>query len=272
MGEETVSDQGKKSEEGKEYPLLVSGVLSLAFWATLAVFCIFFNVLGIVLFLPLSIFGADFARSIVHHLACQWARAVFACSPVWKLTVTGRENLRPGRHYVFVANHQSQVDILVALAGISNPFKFIAKKELFSLPFYGWHMYLAGYISIDRSSMESAKQTILKAQCWLRKGVGVLFFPEGTRSLDGRIHPFKPGAFQIAQSLEIEVVPLVIDGTLEAIPKNKWRIRKPTKFVLSIGKPVRIPKEETPRQLLQTRDEIRAEMMNRLAQIRSLCS
>ncbi len=267
-----MSNQDKTPAAEKKYPIFVSGVLSLAFWATLAVFCIFFNALGIVLFLPLSIFGADFARSVVHNLACQWARAVFACSPVWKLTVTGRENLRPDRHYVFVANHQSQVDILVALAGISNPFKFIAKKELFAVPFYGWHMFLAGYIPIDRSSMESAKQTILKAQHWLGKGVSILFFPEGTRSVDGRIHPFKPGAFQIAQDLDIEVVPLVIDGTLEAIPKNKWRISKPTKFVLSVGRPIRIPKEETPRQLLQTRDEIRAEMMNRLVHIRSLDS
>ncbi|MFA6600667.1 MAG: lysophospholipid acyltransferase family protein [Candidatus Omnitrophota bacterium] len=232
-------------------------------------FCIFFNLLGFVVFFPVRLFSRKSASLVLHRLACAWARSIFAFSPFWKVKAAGFENVDPKRHYVFVSNHQSLVDILVALAGIPNPFKFIAKKELFSIPFLGWHMALAGYIPLDRSCRESGKKTVLKAQQWLREGVSVLFFPEGTRSEDGAIHEFKPGAFKITQDLGMELVPLVMDGTLEAIPKKSWRIRDAIRFVMNAGQPVRIPKAADSGMLIRSRDAIRAEMTDRLAKLRS---
>jgi 1-acyl-sn-glycerol-3-phosphate acyltransferase len=253
----------------KPFPLWMSACLSIFFWIELVGFCIFFNGLGFIVFIPLRIFSKRKASLVLHNLACAWAKAIFTFSPFWRLKVSGARYLDPEKNYVFVSNHQSLVDILAALAGIPNHFKFIAKKELFSIPFLGWHMFLAGYIALDRTSSESGKKTILTARQWLKQGVSVLFFPEGTRSLDGQIHEFKPGAFKIAEDLEIAVVPVVIEGTLEAIPKKTWMIREPSRIRLNIGKPILISESGDSRSAAEVRSGIRTEMIARLAKIRS---
>lgn len=169
-----------------------------------------------------------------------WARSIMATSPIWKLKVEGAEHVKEGKAYVVVANHQSMLDILVALSGLpfSLHFKFIAKKELFPIPFMGWHMSCGGYIPLDRSSRESGRKVLLHAGRLLDQGVSVLFFPEGTRSPDGKIKKFKLGAFKLAQDRHVEILPIVIAGTGSAVPKHSWKVNKTTQFILSIGKPV----------------------------------
>jgi 1-acyl-sn-glycerol-3-phosphate acyltransferase len=252
----------------RAFPVWQSAVLSALFWLVLVGFCALFNALGFILFLPLALVTGDRSRKMLHEVAVLWAKYVFFFSPFWKLRIKGRPLINPSKPYVFIANHQSLLDILVALGGIPNHFKFIAKKELFSLPFLGWHMGLAGYIPLERSSGESGKKTIYKARQWLRQGVSVLFFPEGTRSPDGQIREFKPGAFKIAQEFGIEVVPVVIDGTADAIPKKSWMIHKKSKFVISFGRPVLIPKDGGSDALRKARGAIREEMIERLEHIR----
>lgn len=127
-------------------------------------------------------------------------------------------------------------------------------------------MTLAGYIPIERGSAESGRQSIVTAREWLGKGVSVLFFPEGTRSLDGKIHEFKMGAFKIAAEMKIPILPVVIDGTGDAIPKKSRLFKAAPSFSLSILKSV-TPKPDESLETLKNR--VRQQMIRRLEEIRS---
>jgi 1-acyl-sn-glycerol-3-phosphate acyltransferase len=98
--------------------------------------------------------------------------------------------------------------------------KWVAKAELFRLPFAGWLLRMSGDIPVDRHSAESRSQVLVRAREYLEKRCSVMFFPEGTRSPDGRVHRFADGAFRLALRAGVPVLPIAIDGTQEALPKN----------------------------------------------------
>ena len=240
--------------------------LSLLAWLVIYFVTIVFSLAGLIL-LPLSIFFDRGTRRLMHRVAVGWAHAVLATSPVWAMRREGMENIIPGQPYVIVANHQSLLDIFVVLAALPLHFKFMAKKELFPIPFIGWHMALAGYIPIDRTSRESGQKAMDMARAWLGRGVSVLFFPEGTRSLNGEIQDFKMGAFKIAQECDRAILPIVIDRTGDAVPKKSWRLRKKTKFYLSVGRRVRV-EDDRLESLKKLQEAVRQEMIQRLAGMR----
>lgn len=219
------------------------GILSLWSWFFVIFLTLFYNLLGILLF-PLSYLIEGRKRRLIHTIAVCWAKSIMLTSPFWRLRVQGAENIESNTHYVVVGNHQSMLDILVALAGIPLHFKFMAKAELFQIPFLGWHMSLAGYIPINRSSVQSGKEALETALAWLDRGVSVLFFPEGTRSLDGEIKKFKAGAFKAASEKNVKILPVVIEGTGNALPKKSFIAKKVARIVVSIQKPVSISKNE----------------------------
>lgn len=203
----------------------------------------------------------------MHGVARAWGWISLALVPIWSLKVEGLENLNRKKTYVIVGNHQSLVDILVSLASLPLQFKFISKKSILSIPFLGWHMALAGYIPLDRKSHESAKKVMAKASHYLDKGVGILFFSEGTRSLDGEIHKFKSGAFRLAADHDIEILPVVIDGTGGVLPKHNWYAKNTSCFILSVGKPVRISSQNA-EDIDNAAESIRREMSERLHNLR----
>ena len=217
-------------------------ILSAFTWFHTVLVAIICSMLGVIFFYPLGFF-LDPRRRWMHGLSSWWAKFAVYCTPLSDLKIEGLENIRPGQHYVIVANHQSLLDILLVLAALPVHYKFIAKKELFVWPFIGWHMGLAGYIPIDRNEPTGRKTAFLSAQRVLEQGVSVLFFPEGTRSPDGQIHPFKMGAFKAAKEAGVKVLPVVIDGTWDAVPKHSWKLRKKVAFVVSVGKPVELNAE-----------------------------
>lgn len=241
-------------------------LLSIWSWFCLVFFTIFYVTSGVFIGIPLSYIIDRGTLHTLHRIAVLWAKSAMTTSPFWRLKVEGQENIQPGKYYVVVCNHQSMLDILIALAGLPLHFKFMAKKELFSIPFLGWHMTFAGYIPINRSSPQSGKEAVSRAKEWLGKKVSVLFFPEGTRSLDGEIKKFKAGAFRVAQEEGIEILPLVMQGTGEALPKKSWLMKKITHITLSIGKPVRIEKDGDVDSAMES---IRSGMIKRLEGIRS---
>lgn len=241
-------------------------VLSIWSWFCLIFFTVFYVTLGVFVGIPLSFILDRGTLLTLHRIAVLWARSTMATSPFWRLKVEGQENIQPGKHYVVVSNHQSMLDIFAALAGLPLHFKFMAKKELFSIPFLGWHMTFAGYIPIDRGKPQSGKEALGRAEGWLAKKVSVLFFPEGTRSLDGEIKKMKAGAFLAARKNDVEILPLVMQGTGEALPKKSWITKKSTLITVSIGTPVKIPPGE---DLEDAIEGIRSEMINRLQAIRS---
>jgi len=136
-----------------------------------------------------------------------------------------------------MANHQSDFDILIALAHIPVQFRWIAKKELFAIPIFGAAMRSAGYIEIDRSNREKAIRSIDEAALRIRSGKSVMTFPEGTRSPDGHIKAFKQGAFHLAIQSGVPIIPVTIIGSGRIMPKRSLRI-KPGQIKMVIGKPI----------------------------------
>ncbi len=151
--------------------------------------------------------------------------AIFATLtfPFWRIRVEGR--WPPGkRGYVVVSNHQSILDILM-LSRLPREMKWVAKKELFRIPWVGWMFWLAGDIALRRGDTESGRKMVSRALRYLGRGMNVMMFPEGTRSGDGRMLPFKSGAFRIAIEAGVPVLPVAVHGTGDGMPKGSPWVR-----------------------------------------------
>jgi 1-acyl-sn-glycerol-3-phosphate acyltransferase len=153
-----------------------------------------------------------------------WWGRVFIRLGGWTFRVEGMENL-PSGGAVLVANHQSVVDIPMLLSAFPRPVRFLAKRELGEIPLFGKAMAAAGNLFIDRDDPRDAVRMLREAGARLRDGRLVVVFPEGTRSGDGSIGEFRPGAFHLAQKSGAPVVPVYIDGGYRAIPKGGIRVR-----------------------------------------------
>ncbi len=142
-----------------------------------------------------------------------------------KVRLTGKEKIDTRKAYVYMANHQSWFDIFVLLAYIPGQFRWLAKEELFRIPVVGKAMEVIGYIPIDRSNRSKAFQSLARAAEQIRNGKSVMIFPEGTRSSDGVLQPFKKGGFILAIQSQQPIVPISISGSYRVLPKGKWLIR-----------------------------------------------
>jgi 1-acyl-sn-glycerol-3-phosphate acyltransferase len=155
-----------------------------------------------------------------------------------KIIVRGASNIDRAANYVFVANHQGYFDIPVLYASLGSGLTFIAKKELFAFPFFGWGMAAIGCISMDRKNPRKARTSISRAVSLLRKNnLSLVLFPEGTRSPSGRVGEFKRASFTLAQEAEVPVVPIAICGTGAIHNKSSNRISPGTVTVV-IGTPL----------------------------------
>jgi len=157
----------------------------------------------------------------LHRLTCFWASLYTWFNPAWRVRIEGRENIRTDEVYVMVANHQSLLDILV-LFRLFHHFKWVSKIENFRVPLIGWNMTLNRYIPLVRGNHASVVKMLHSAEETLAVGSSIMMFPEGTRSLDGRLQQFKPGAFQLAQRARRPILPLIIEGTAAALPKRGY--------------------------------------------------
>ncbi|HLY39140.1 MAG TPA: lysophospholipid acyltransferase family protein [Candidatus Binatia bacterium] len=190
---------------------------SLLFWT--------FLVLSSILLFPVAVLlwavTAPFDRRLVllHRFTCFWASLYTWLNPAWRVEVHGREKIRRDAAYVIVANHQSLLDILV-LFRLFVHFKWVSKIENFRVPCIGWNMSLNRYIKLQRGSRESVAQMMRDCERTLAEGSSVMIFPEGTRSRDGCLQAFKPGAFTLAQRARAAILPIVVEGTARALPKR----------------------------------------------------
>lgn len=165
-----------------------------------------------------------------------WSR--FTCVLfLMRIEVKGRENIRQGESYVFVANHQGAYDIWLIYGYLNHNFKWLMKKGLEKIFAVGWACRKAGQVFVDDSSIAGIKETIADAEKTLKHGMSVVIFPEGSRSWDGRMIPFKRGAFMLAGEFRLPVVPLTIDGSFEAMPRTTY-LMNPTTIRLTIHKPI----------------------------------
>ncbi|MGV8057427.1 MAG: lysophospholipid acyltransferase family protein [Smithellaceae bacterium] len=172
----------------------------------------------------------------IHKIAKLWAKILLLMSNT-KVEVIGKENILRGKPQIFMANHQSDFDILIVLAHIPGQFRWIAKKELFHIPVFGAAMKAAGYIEIDRHNHEKAMQSLDEAALRIREGKSVMSFPEGTRSRNGEIRTFKQGIFHLAIKSGVPIVPVSIVGSGKIMPKRSLTVT-PGKVKLVIGKPI----------------------------------
>jgi len=172
--------------------------------------------------LSIILYPFDRKRKIVHAQCFWWTDAVIALNPYWDVNVIGLENIDHRKKYVVVSNHQSLADI-VLMYKTKMQFKWVAKNSLFKIPILGWNMLLAKHIRLERGDFSSIKKVYREAGEWLRNGVSVLFFPEGTRSDNSGIGEFQNGAFKLAIKEKVPILPIQIEGTKDAIPKGSWR-------------------------------------------------
>ncbi len=164
-------------------------------------------------------YSFDKNKKILHLYTCFWSSFYVWVLPLWKVKVIGREKIDKKKTYVIVANHQSHLDILMVFLLFAH-FKWISKSEIFKIPFIGWNMRLNEYIELKRGDKKSIKRMFEKCEELILKGNSIFIFPEGTRSKDGSLQQFKPGAFVLAKKMKVPILPVVINGTRKALPKN----------------------------------------------------
>ena len=148
-----------------------------------------------------------------------WARSLTWASFV-RVVIEGREHAPKGTSFVMLANHQGAYDILALYGFLGRQFRWVIKQELRKVPFLGWGCAAIGHIFVDRSNTRRAIASLEAAKPRLTGGVSVLFFPEGTRSEDGRLGGFKKGAFFMARQLGFPLLPISISGATRILPKG----------------------------------------------------
>lgn len=204
---------------------------SIAIWIVVTILTV--TLFFVMLFFAVVLYPFDKKRKVVHAQCYWWADAVIFFNPYWNVAVSGLENIDHDKTYVIVANHRSLADIAV-LYKTKMQFKWVAKESLFKVPFIGWNMSLAKHIKLERGSFSSIKKVYREAAGWLRGGMSVLFFPEGTRSETDEMKEFQNGAFKLAIKEKVPVLPILVEGTGEAIPKGSWlfKSRVPARLVV----------------------------------------
>jgi 1-acyl-sn-glycerol-3-phosphate acyltransferase len=155
-----------------------------------------------------------------HSYARLWGKIALLANRV-KVRVEGMEQLNGKGPYIFMSNHQGYYDIFTLLSCLPYQFKWLAKKELFSVPILGWTMAAVGYIRIDRGGTRDTVRAMDEAARKIQDGMSVVIFPEGSRSPDGSIQPFKKGGFTLAIKSKVPIVPIAISGSRDIMPKDR---------------------------------------------------
>ncbi|HEX8653544.1 MAG TPA: lysophospholipid acyltransferase family protein [Pyrinomonadaceae bacterium] len=154
-----------------------------------------------------------------HWCAQVWCRLIARTAGA-RVRVHGAEHIMPGASYVFLSTHQSYMDIPAMLGYLPAQLRIAAKKSLFRIPFMGWHLTRAGHIPIDRSSTQNAVASMQRAAAYLHDGICAFIFPEGTRSRDGALQPFKKGGFKLAIQAGVPIMPVTIIGSRQVLPRD----------------------------------------------------
>jgi 1-acyl-sn-glycerol-3-phosphate acyltransferase len=187
-------------------------------------------------FLAFLTYPFDRKGRVVHCYARFWGKIALMTNRV-KVKVEGMKNLQGEGPYIFMSNHQGSYDIFALLGHLPFQFKWLAKRELFSVPFLGWTMAAAGYISIDREGTRKTVKALDKAAQKIREGISIVIFPEGSRSPDGSIQSFKKGGFTLAIKSRVPIVPIAISGSREIMPKESLTAI-PGEIRIQMGRPI----------------------------------
>lgn len=202
-------------------------------------FCIFVATVWTTVLFPVTV--------IVAILTLDVSTTLFVVQRIWspvllwaggaQFSVRGLEKADFTKPAIYVCNHQSTLDIPALFVALPVAFRFVAKQQLQYVPFLGWYMTMAKFVFIDRSNHKKAVRSLELAAERIRSGISIAMFPEGTRSEEAAIMPFKKGPFALAMKAGVPVVPIAIEGSGKLMPKNSWNIT-PGPVTVSIGEPV----------------------------------
>jgi 1-acyl-sn-glycerol-3-phosphate acyltransferase len=190
-----------------------SAAVTVAFWLVAALTMPLLFVLAALVFVVSAPFDPD--RRVLHAFVCRTCHAYLHLNPLWRVRVEGRERIPRGAS-VLVVNHQSLADV-AACMGLHRPFKFVSKASLFSLPLVGWAMRMLRYVRLERGRPHSTRAMLDDCRRWLRRGMAVLMFPEGTYAPGEALLHFKPGAFLLARDERVPLVPVLLTGTRDLV-------------------------------------------------------
>lgn len=200
-------------------PTVKAKLVSLWNWFEITTIVLVSTVLVAILFVLTAPF--DRVRRIVGRFFRICGTMLIRLNPLWSAKVTGWKMPRGSGPFIVVANHQSIADI-PAISYLPWEMKWVSKESNFKVPAFGWAMSMVGDVRLRRGEKESAKSAMTKCKWYLDRGMSVMLFPEGTRSADGEIKPFKDGAFRLAIETGYPILPVAVAGTRHAIPKNSW--------------------------------------------------
>jgi 1-acyl-sn-glycerol-3-phosphate acyltransferase len=170
---------------------------------------------------------APFSGEAVVQIGRRWIRWIFATCGI-RVEAGGLEHVRATKTAVYMSNHQSVLDIGAIVETLPVSWRFVAKRELTYIPFFGWALGLSDQVVIDRGNRRRSVESLRRAAERIRGGVNVIIFPEGTRSADGSLQPFKSGGFHLAIDAQVPVIPITVSGSFQLTPKRSLQVRSGT--------------------------------------------
>ncbi len=197
-----------------------------------------------------------------HWILRTWSRTLLALFGI-RVAITGTEHLDRSQSYVYLANHASYLDIIVVGATLPDEIRFVLKRELGRIPIFGWGLALGPYILIDRADARNAMASIEKGAADIRNGASVIIFPEGTRTSDGNLAPFKRGGFMLAIRSGVPMAPVAIRGTYRLMSRHD-RTVKSGKVTVTIGHPIQGNSDATRAEAAAIQEQVRAQLMEML--------
>lgn len=204
-------------------------------WIGIAVSTLFWTLVIGAVYLIHRVF--DPQLRLAHRLASWWGRGLILMAPGTKVKVHGRRNIPHNRPVIFMANHQSFVDI-PALFFLPGQFKWMADEGLFGIPVFGWAMKMAGYVAVQRGNAKEGVKALRRAKKLLEQGISIFIFPEGTRSHSGMLGRFQSGGFRLAEETKAPIVPVMVSGTRQLLPRGEWAFRIGVRIWIDVLPPV----------------------------------
>ena len=233
------------------------GAVSVVAWIGISLATVFWALLILAAYVVHPL--VDPQRKIAHRLASCWGRMLLRMAPGCRVELIGRENIPAGQPVIFMGNHQSYADV-PSLFFLPAQFKWIADEELFRIPVFGWAMRMAGYIPVRRGDGREAVRSLQRAGRLLSEGVSIFIFPEGTRSHTGVLGCFQTGGFRLAAQTGAPIVPVVITGTRQLLPRGAWAFRWGGRVRIRIQLLPAVPPPQSRKDLRASMAEVRARM------------
>jgi len=220
-------------------------VLLWLYWAVCIILCFFVVLLLYVLTLPFDRFNR-----IPNKAVKVLALVMMKVNPGWTFEIRGGDVTKLSKPTIVVANHQSFLDMPLSYM-LPWTMKWVAKRALFKIPIFGWIIKMSGHLGIDRKSNSSLKK-LDDLVVPIKEGIPAMIFPEGTRTTDGNLRPFKNGAFKLAKRYNFNILPIVLEGGFQAMPSGNWRVAPRQHFVLSVLDPIDSNRFESDNELKNT--------------------